>query len=72
MWEGRSPSCYGPAYPAGLEFIAVFFGCLYAGVIAVPGIVPSITKPSRYAPRAAVRGPADRAVIAVGCMLDRS
>jgi hypothetical protein len=44
MWEGRSPSCYGPAYPAGLEFIAVFFGCLYAAVIAVPGIVPSITK----------------------------
>jgi len=23
-------------YPAGLEFIAAFFGCLYAGVIAVP------------------------------------
>lgn len=24
------------AYPPGLEFIAAFFGCLYAGVIAVP------------------------------------
>ncbi|MFZ1710430.1 MAG: AMP-binding protein, partial [Anaerolineae bacterium] len=23
-------------YPAGLEFISAFFGCLYAGVIAVP------------------------------------
>jgi len=23
-------------YPAGLEFIAAFFGCLYAGVVAVP------------------------------------
>jgi acyl-CoA synthetase (AMP-forming)/AMP-acid ligase II len=24
------------AYPAGLEFVAAFFGCLYAGAIAVP------------------------------------
>ncbi|MBE9105816.1 AMP-binding protein, partial [Nostoc cf. edaphicum LEGE 07299] len=23
-------------YPPGLDFIAAFFGCLYAGVIAVP------------------------------------
>src|SRR5689334_24884712 len=23
-------------YPAGLEYIAAFFGCLYAGMIAVP------------------------------------
>ena len=23
-------------YPSGLEFITAFFGCLYAGVIAVP------------------------------------
>jgi acyl-CoA synthetase (AMP-forming)/AMP-acid ligase II len=27
-------------YPAGLEFIAAFFGCLYAGVVAVPGYPP--------------------------------
>nr|VFJ73105.1 MAG: Acyl-CoA synthetase (AMP-forming)/AMP-acid ligase II [Candidatus Kentron sp. FW] len=27
-------------YPAGLEFIAAFFGCLYAGVIAVPTYPP--------------------------------
>ena len=27
-------------YPSGLEFIAAFFGCLYAGVIAVPVAVP--------------------------------
>ena len=27
-------------YPAGLDFIAAFFGCLYAGVIAVPAQPP--------------------------------
>lgn len=27
-------------YPSGLDFIAAFFGCLYAGVIAVPAYPP--------------------------------
>ncbi|HBO45911.1 MAG TPA: fatty acyl-AMP ligase, partial [Planctomycetaceae bacterium] len=27
-------------YPAGLEFISAFFGCLYAGVVAVPVYPP--------------------------------
>ncbi len=27
-------------YPPGLEFIAAFFGCLYAGVIAIPAYPP--------------------------------
>jgi acyl carrier protein len=27
-------------YPAGLDFIAAFFGCLYAGVVAVPAYPP--------------------------------
>jgi len=27
-------------YPSGLEFIEAYFGCLYAGVIAVPGYPP--------------------------------
>src|SRR5262245_21766011 len=33
-------------YPPGLEFITGFFGCLYAGVIAVPAYPPS---PARLA-----------------------
>ncbi len=35
-------------YPAGLEFISAFFGCLYAGVVAVPATYP---KPKRPMPR---------------------
>src|SRR4029453_1316966 len=35
-------------YPAGLEFISAFFGCMYAGVIAVPATYP---KPKRPLPR---------------------
>ena len=30
-------------YPPGLEFIAAFFGCLYAGVVAVPAYLPRST-----------------------------
>ena len=32
-------------YPAGLEFLAAFFGCLYAGVIAVPSYPPKRNRP---------------------------
>ena len=31
-------------YPPGLEFISAFFGCLYAGVIAVPAYPPDPTR----------------------------
>jgi acyl-CoA synthetase (AMP-forming)/AMP-acid ligase II/alkylation response protein AidB-like acyl-CoA dehydrogenase/acyl carrier protein len=34
-------------YPAGLEFIAAYFACLLAGVIAVPATVPHKTRASR-------------------------
>ncbi|MFW6096896.1 MAG: AMP-binding protein, partial [Chloroflexota bacterium] len=33
-------------YPAGLDFIAAYFGCLYAGVIAVPVYPPRLNRPS--------------------------
>ncbi len=35
-------------YPAGLDFIAAFFGCLYAGVLAVPAYPP---RNRRHLPR---------------------
>jgi acyl-CoA synthetase (AMP-forming)/AMP-acid ligase II len=38
-------------YPAGLEFIAAFFGCLYAGVIAVPLPPPNLAQPQRTLPK---------------------
>ena len=38
-------------YPAGLEFIPAFFGCLYAGVIAVPMPPPNMAQPQRTLPR---------------------
>lgn len=31
-------------YPPGLEFIAAFFGCVYAGVIAVPAYPPRLNR----------------------------
>jgi acyl-CoA synthetase (AMP-forming)/AMP-acid ligase II len=38
-------------YPTGLDFIAAFFGCLYAGVIAVPLPPPNPAQPQRTLPR---------------------
>ncbi len=38
-------------YPPGLEYIAAFFGCLYAGVVAVPAYPPDPTRLSRTLPR---------------------
>ena len=34
-------------YPAGLEFITAYFGCLLAGMIAVPATIPHKTRASR-------------------------
>ena len=45
---GSSGSTAGGAlllYPPGLEFIAAFFGCLYAGVVAVPAHLPRLNRP---------------------------
>ena len=51
-------------YPAGLEFIAAFFGCLYAGVIAVPLPPPNLAQPQRTLPRLrAIIGDAQPSVV---------
>jgi acyl-CoA synthetase (AMP-forming)/AMP-acid ligase II len=31
-------------YPSGLEFIAMFMGCMYAGIVAVPSIIPHLKR----------------------------
>jgi acyl-CoA synthetase (AMP-forming)/AMP-acid ligase II len=38
-------------YPPGLDFIPAFFGCLYAGVIAVPSYPPQAGQSARTLPR---------------------
>ncbi|WP_419145180.1 amino acid adenylation domain-containing protein [Myxococcus stipitatus] len=38
-------------YPPGLEYIAGFFGCLYAGVVAVPAYPPDPARLERTLPR---------------------
>ena len=39
---GASGECVVLLYPPGLEFVSALFGCLYAGVIAVPLPVPRL------------------------------
>ncbi|MEM7127273.1 MAG: amino acid adenylation domain-containing protein [Chloroflexota bacterium] len=34
-------------YPPGLEFIAAFFGCLYAGIVAIPTYPPKRNRPDQ-------------------------
>jgi acyl-CoA synthetase (AMP-forming)/AMP-acid ligase II/acyl carrier protein len=38
-------------FPPGLDFIAAFFGCIYAGVVAVPTYPPDPTRLGRTLPR---------------------
>ena len=38
-------------YPSGLEYIVAFFGCLYAGAVAVPAYPPDPKQASRTMPR---------------------
>src|SRR5215207_5684956 len=57
-------------YPPGLDFVAAFFGCLYAGVIAVPAYPP---RSPRMMPRLlAIVADAEPAVaLAAGTSLQR-
>jgi acyl-CoA synthetase (AMP-forming)/AMP-acid ligase II len=38
-------------FPAGMEFIKGFFGCLYAGLIAIPAPAPEASRRKRTMPR---------------------
>jgi acyl-CoA synthetase (AMP-forming)/AMP-acid ligase II/aryl carrier-like protein len=38
-------------YPPGLDYIAAFFGCLYAGVVAIPAYPPDPARLTRTLPR---------------------
>ncbi|KFA88774.1 peptide synthetase [Archangium violaceum Cb vi76] len=38
-------------YPPGLEYVAGFFGCVYAGLVAVPAYPPEPTRLERTLPR---------------------
>jgi amino acid adenylation domain-containing protein len=42
-------------YPPGLEFVAAFFGCLYAGVVAVPAYPPRLNDRSQSRLRSIAR-----------------
>jgi acyl-CoA synthetase (AMP-forming)/AMP-acid ligase II len=51
-------------YPPGLDFIPAFFGCLYAGVVAVPSYPPSPGQVARALPRLlAVAADAEASVV---------
>jgi acyl-CoA synthetase (AMP-forming)/AMP-acid ligase II len=38
-------------YPQGLEFVSAFFGCLYAGIVAIPAPLPDPIRLKRTLPR---------------------
>ena len=42
---GAAGECVLLLYPTGLEFIAAFLGCLYAGAIAIPAYPPMPNRP---------------------------
>lgn len=38
-------------HPAGLEYVVAFWGCMYAGAVAVPAFPPDPARPQRTLPR---------------------
>lgn len=61
-------------YPPGLDFLAAFFGCLYAGVVAVPTPPPAGERDDATATarcRAVVRSCTPELLLSTGDLLDR-
>jgi amino acid adenylation domain-containing protein len=56
-------------YPPGLDFIAAFFGCLYAGVVAVPAYPPRPNDRSQSRLRAIGRDATPRAALTTEAIL---
>src|SRR6476661_765316 len=56
-------------YPPGLDFIAAFFGCLYAGVVAVPAYPPRPNDRSQSRLRAIALDATPRAALTTGAIL---
>ncbi|HEV8580076.1 MAG TPA: non-ribosomal peptide synthase/polyketide synthase [Thermoanaerobaculia bacterium] len=56
-------------YPPGLDFIAAFFGCLYAGVVAVPAYPPRPNDRSQSRLRAIARDAEARAALTTSALL---
>lgn len=61
-------------YPPGLDFIIAFFGCLYAGVIAIPTYPPQSMRADRSLPRIQAITTDAQAVVALTTqpMLDKT
>jgi acyl-CoA synthetase (AMP-forming)/AMP-acid ligase II len=58
----------------GLDFIQAFWGCLYAGMIAVPTYPPNLTKVKRSLPRflSIIKDSAPEAVLSTGPIIELS
>ena len=56
-------------YPPGLEFVAAFFGCLQAGVVAVPAYPPRLHDRSQTRLRAIARDAEPRAALTTSAIL---
>ena len=60
-------------YPPGVEFIAAFFGCLYAGIIAVPAYPPQPSQLARTLPRLlSILADADVAIVLCDATVSRA
>ncbi len=59
-------------YPPGLDYVAAFFGCLYAGVVAVPVYPPDPGRLNRSLPRLKVvaRDAGTTLALTVTCLLE--
>ncbi|HET9227335.1 MAG TPA: amino acid adenylation domain-containing protein, partial [Thermoanaerobaculia bacterium] len=58
--------------PPGLEFISAFFGCLYAGVVAVPAYPPRLNDRSQSRLRAIVADAAPKVALTTAAISERA